>query len=108
MIALIEDNREAIEALCREHGVRRLSVFGSAASNRFDPTSSDIDILIDLGEYDDRVARRYLGLIVALEQLFSRTVEVVTEKAITDPDFRQELETTAEVVYDAETRQTAA
>lgn len=28
MIALIEDNREAITELCERHGVRRVAVFG--------------------------------------------------------------------------------
>jgi predicted nucleotidyltransferase len=33
----IEPRREALERLCREHGVQRLELFGSAASDRFDP-----------------------------------------------------------------------
>ncbi len=51
MIALIEDNREAIAELCRQFGVRRLAVFGSAAKGTFDPATSDVDFLVDLGNY---------------------------------------------------------
>ena len=36
MIALIEDNRDAIVALCERYGVRRLSLFGSAAKGTLD------------------------------------------------------------------------
>ncbi len=99
MIALIEDNREAIVALCERFGIRRLSLFGSAAKGTFDPATSDLDFLVDLGEYDPGVARRYLGLIFALEQLFDRHVDVVTERAVKDPDFRRELDATARVIY---------
>ena len=39
--------REAITALCREYGVARLEVFGSAArGSDFDPARSDADFLV--------------------------------------------------------------
>lgn len=34
MIALIEDNREAIVALCKQYGVQRLAVFGPPPTAR--------------------------------------------------------------------------
>jgi predicted nucleotidyltransferase len=108
MIDLIEDNREAIAALCRELGVRRLAVFGSAATGTFDPARSDVDFLVDLGDYDDRVGRRYMRLIVGLEDVLGRRADVVTERAVSDPDFRRELDATAEVIYGTATREAAA
>jgi uncharacterized protein with HEPN domain len=36
-------DREAIGGLCRKHGVRSLVVFGSALSEQFDDTRSDVD-----------------------------------------------------------------
>ena len=47
MIADIADNLDAIRALCREYGVARLELFGSAATDAFDPVRSDIDLLIE-------------------------------------------------------------
>ncbi|MDQ3539749.1 MAG: nucleotidyltransferase domain-containing protein [Chloroflexota bacterium] len=108
MIALIEDNREAIVALCEQFGVRRLSVFGSAAKGTFDPEHSDVDFLVDLGDYDDRVGRRYMRLIVGLEDLLGRRADVVTERAVSDPAFRRELDSTAKVIYGSATRTAAA
>ncbi len=108
MIALLEDNREAIAELCGQFGVRRLSVFGSAAKGTFDLATSDVDFLVDLGNYEDRVAKRFMGFVAALEDLMGRRIDIVTEKAVSDPDFRRELDATAEVIYGAETRQTAA
>jgi predicted nucleotidyltransferase len=108
IIALIEDNREAIVELCERFRVRRLAVFGSAAKGTFDPATSDVDFLVDLGDYDDRVAKRFMGFIVALEDLMGRRIDVVTEKAVADPDFRRELDATAEVIYGTATSETAA
>ncbi len=107
MIALIEDNREAIDALCQQYGVQRLAVFGSAVKDTFDPATSDLDFVVDLGGYERGVARRYLGLIVALESLFRRDVDVVTIHPGTSGTFRSELERTAITIYER-TRKTAA
>jgi predicted nucleotidyltransferase len=106
MIALIKDNREAIVALCEQYGVQRLAVFGSAVKGSFDPATSDLDFVVDLGGYERGVAGRYFGLIVALEKLFGRRVDVVTIHADTSDTFRKELERTAETIY--EVRRAAA
>lgn len=108
MIALIEDNRDAIVDLCERYGIRRLALFGSAAKGMFDPATSDLDFIVDLGEYDPGVARRYLGLIVALEQLFGRHVDVVTVRSIQSPAFRDEVKATSRVIYDATGRSAVA
>ena len=38
--------RDRIAAFCRERGIRRLSIFGSALSSDFGP-GSDIDVLVE-------------------------------------------------------------
>ncbi len=99
MIDLIEDNRDAIAELCRQYGVRKLAVFGSAVSGKFDLETSDLDFVVDLGGYERGVASRYLGLIVALERLLERTVDVVTIHSGTTDVFRHEVERTAQTIY---------
>jgi hypothetical protein len=47
MQPLIEASRAQLAQLCREHHVRRLEVFGSAARADFDPASSDLDFLVE-------------------------------------------------------------
>jgi predicted nucleotidyltransferase len=47
MQAVITENREKIAELCRAHHVRRLSVFGSAVRDDFDPERSEVDLLVD-------------------------------------------------------------
>ncbi len=43
----IKINERKIVAFCREHGIRRLSLFGSVLRNDFDPVQSDVDILVE-------------------------------------------------------------
>lgn len=56
MIALIVDNKDTIAELCRRYRIRRLDVFGSAATDTFNPESSDLDFIVNLGDYDATVA----------------------------------------------------
>lgn len=108
MIPLVADNKDAIVALCRQYGVRKLALFGSAATGAFDPASSDVDFLVDLGDYEPGVARRYLGLIVAMERLLQRDVDIITTHAVKSEWFREELASTATTIYDAVDRTAAA
>jgi predicted nucleotidyltransferase len=43
----IDAKREEIQDLCRRYQVRRLELFGSAVSDRFDPETSDRDFLVE-------------------------------------------------------------
>ena len=40
-------DKPTAKALCRELGVRRLDVFGSAVGDAFDVMSSDVDVLVE-------------------------------------------------------------
>ncbi len=53
MIAEISSHREELEEVCRRFHVRRLDLFGSAASDDFDPAGSDLDFLV---EFDPEAA----------------------------------------------------
>lgn len=86
---------EQVAALCREYGVLRLDLFGSAAKGAFDPATSDLDFVL---AFEDRglsgYARRYLRFAEALEILFGRPVDVIFDDAIRNPYFREEIEET--------------
>ena len=103
MIPLIEDNRAAIEALCRRFHVERLEVFGSAAEGDFDPQRSDVDFLVefragqDLGPW----LSHYFEFKSDLERLLGRTVDLVMPKAMRNPYFIREVNRTRRVLYAA-------
>jgi predicted nucleotidyltransferase len=89
---VVETHRAEIDELCRRYGVRRLELFGSAMSARFDPHLSDIDVLVEFAELDDRrYADAYFGLAAALEALLGRTVDLVVTSAVTNPYFLEDI-----------------
>jgi predicted nucleotidyltransferase len=82
-----------LAALCRRYGVRRLDLFGSAATGGFDPARSDIDMLVELpdlppGDYADA----YFGLLSGLESMLGRPVDLLTRAALANPHFRLRVE----------------
>jgi predicted nucleotidyltransferase len=101
MIDLITDNLEGIRSLCRAHGVVRLDVYGSAATGGFDQDTSDVNFVVDLGEYAPGTAFRYLDLIADLEDLLGRDVHMVTEGSIDDPLLSDIIANQRETVYEA-------
>ncbi|HEX4407998.1 MAG TPA: nucleotidyltransferase domain-containing protein [Xanthobacteraceae bacterium] len=102
MIADITQHREELAQLCRRFHVRRLDVFGSAARGDFDPTRSDIDFLVEFAPMTPSAyADAYFELKEALERLFDRPIDLVTDAAIRNPYFRQGVERTRAPLYAA-------
>jgi predicted nucleotidyltransferase len=99
MIALVDEKKPEIVALCKRFGIRSLDLFGSAATGTFDPAHSDLDFVVDLGPYDDAIADRYLDFAEALEALFGRSVDLVTEKSIRNPYLRYQVDTQKVRIY---------
>ncbi len=79
-----------------------MALFGSAASGGFDPARSDLDCLVEFGPLSPaRHSDNYFGLIEDLERLFGRPVELIESGPIRNPFFRDEIEKTKVVLYDA-------
>jgi predicted nucleotidyltransferase len=102
MKARIEQKREQLADLCRQHHVQRLALFGSALREDFDPEHSDLDFLVEfqslpVGTYADT----YFGLIDALESLFERRVDLVEAGSVRNPYIRREIEAHQETLYAA-------
>jgi uncharacterized protein len=102
MIDLVEKNRPQLEALCRKYDVRRLDLFGSGSREDFDPVKSDLDFVVEFNDFSIANAfDRYFGLIVDLEDLFGRRVDLVSYRAIRNPYFKQILDQTRVTRYAA-------
>ncbi len=100
MISILAQRRAEVEALCRRYHVRRLELFGSAASGEDRPGESDLDFLVEFdslppGAYADA----YFGLLEALQLLSGRPVDLVVGSAIKNPYFRQSVEHTKALLY---------
>jgi uncharacterized protein len=93
-------NRVALEAVCRRHHIRRLSLFGSTLKGSARP-DSDIDLLV---EFDPGREPGFLGLARIEEELSAlvgnRPVDLRTPEDLSR-HFRSEVVRTAEAQYGA-------
>jgi predicted nucleotidyltransferase len=102
MQKLIADKLPELEQLCKEHYVKQISLFGSAAHGAFSD-QSDIDLLVrfsdnlDLLEYADN----YFDFLDNLKQLFKREVDLVSEKALKNEILISEINNTKIELYAA-------
>ncbi len=93
--------RRSLAVICRRFRVERLYLFGSAANGQFDPECSDLDFLVTLEEQPPpEYADNYLGLAHALEELFGRAADLVTEGSIRNPYFRETVCASRQLLYE--------
>jgi len=93
-------HQESINLLCQKYGIARFEIFGSALREDFN-ADSDVDCLINFVENGGNHFERYFDFKYELEKLFGRNVDLVVEKAIRNPYFRQETNETKQLVYAA-------
>ena len=100
MIPGIEERMEDMKRLCIHHGVKRLDLFGSASTDRYDSDKSDLDFLVEFSpDVLHAYADAYFGLLESLEHLFGKPVDLVVGSAIRNPYFLQSVEKTRIPVY---------
>lgn len=96
----INQYEKIISRLCKDYGIARFEIFGSALGEDFG-TESDVDCLIDFAEDGGNYFERYFDFKDELEKLFGRKVDLVVEKAIRNPYFKQNVNETKQVIYAA-------
>jgi predicted nucleotidyltransferase len=100
--SIITENREKIADLCRQHHVRTLAVFGSAARDDFDPARSDVDFLVDFEPLSDLdYAPNFFSLLRSFDRLFGRRVDLLTPPSIRNPYLRESIEADKVPLYAA-------
>lgn len=96
-MARIDLDQAAVEAFCRKHGLRKLSLFGSVLRDDFRP-DSDVDVLV---EFRQGVRAGYLTMTAMereLSQLLGRRVDLRTPAELSRY-FRDDVLQAAEVRY---------
>ena len=76
---IIGNHKDQILAIASKHGAYNVRVFGSVAQGTADE-SSDIDFLVDLE--DGRSLFDLGGLLMDLQNLLQRKVDVLTEQSL--------------------------
>lgn len=101
--AAIAKHQAELERLCREYGVERLELFGSAVSGEFDPDHGDLDFLIefqsevDLGPW----MRHFFDFEDELRAMFECDVDLVFPKGIRNPYLKRSMDATRLLLYAA-------
>lgn len=82
---LLKDRRKRIREIAEKHGAYNVRVFGSFARGEASP-DSDVDLLVETGS---RTSAWFPGgLILDLQELLGRPVDVVTTTGL-NPDLRE-------------------
>lgn len=91
--------KKQINELCVNHKVKSLYAFGSVLTDHFN-NKSDIDLIVDFNEIDLLdYADNYFDLKFSLQEIFNRSVDLLEERAIKNPYFKQALNQKKELVY---------
>ncbi|MGV7235673.1 MAG: nucleotidyltransferase family protein [Nitrosomonadaceae bacterium] len=100
MTKIIENNRAQLVSLCKKYKVAELDVFGSAATDDFDPVQSDIDFLV---EFQETVIRdrfdNFFNLLNELKELFGRPIDLVEPGGLRNPYFIEMVNQTKRSLY---------
>ena len=78
-LELLQHKKDDIRRIAAKHGAYNIRVFGSVVRGEARP-DSDIDLLIEKGPTTSSWFPA--GLVLELEELLGRRVEIVTEKAL--------------------------
>ena len=88
-----------ISRLCYRHKVKHLYAFGSILTDKFND-KSDIDFIVDFEPIEIlQYADNYYDFKFSLEDILHRPVDLLEEKAIKNPYFKQAVNNQRQLVY---------
>ncbi len=88
-----------INALCVIHNVRHLYAFGSVLTSTFD-AHSDVDLIVDFKPFDVALyADNYYDFKFSLQEILKRPIDLLEDKAIKNPLFRESLNQQRKLIY---------
>lgn len=85
--------------LCERHRVKSLYAFGSVLTDTFNK-ESDIDLIVDFSQIEvEDYADNYFDFKFSLQDIFKRSIDLLEEKAIKNPYFRQSVNQQRQLIY---------
>jgi len=98
-MTLLDKYSSDIHKLCKNHKVKSLYAFGSVLTNQFTQTS-DIDLIVDFDNIDvSKYADNYFDFKFSLEDILKRPIDLLEEKAIKNPYFKNAISQKRQLVY---------
>jgi predicted nucleotidyltransferase len=95
----LDEYRAAIAKRCESHKLKRLYAFGSVLTDRLNP-GSDIDFVVEFSaitaeDYPDN----HFDFKFSLQDILNCRVDLLEEKAIKNPYFKQAVNQQRQLVY---------
>ena len=101
MIDIAEEQMARVRELCDEHGVVKLELFGSATTDAFDPARSDVNVIATFGNRGKGdLGDRFFAFCDAMEDVFGRTVDVLTSSTFDNPFMQRSVDRTIKTIYE--------
>lgn len=100
MTISVDNQQDEIAAACRQYGIERLFVFGSAIREDFKPGESDIDLLVEFGPMDvTKKFHVYLDAREAFRRIFKADVDLVMRGPVKKKIIAKEIDRTKKLIY---------
>lgn len=85
--------------LCKTYNVKTLYAFGSVLTDNFN-AESDIDLIVDFANIAvEDYADNYFDFKFSLQDILKRPIDLLEEKAIKNPYFKQTVNQQKQLVY---------
>ncbi|MGV3507785.1 MAG: nucleotidyltransferase family protein [Sphingobacteriaceae bacterium] len=95
----LQKHISTISSLCENHKVKSLYAFGSVLTDKFN-SESDIDLIVDFQPVDVlEYADNYFDLKFALQDVLQRPIDLLEDKAIKNPYFRNTINQQRQLIY---------
>ena len=99
-MTILDKHIDDINKLCSIHKVKELYAFGSVLTDKFN-NDSDIDLIVDFKPIDlIQYADNYYDLKFSLEDVLQKPVDLLEEKAIRNPYFREVVNKQRQLIYE--------
>lgn len=98
-MTILDNHKKDIKRLCEDHSVRNLYAFGSVLTSEFND-SSDIDLIVDFDPIELlQYADNYYDLKFSLQSILRRSIDLLEEKAIKNPYFKEAVNQKRQLIY---------
>lgn len=101
MNQIILEHKEELTKICESLHIKRMNVFGSAVSGKFNK-ESDIDFLIKFSEElsGEQYTENYFKLHYKLREIFNREIDIISESTLSNPFFIESINNSKELIYE--------
>jgi uncharacterized protein len=98
-MTILNNHIADIEKLCLAHKVKQLYAFGSVLTDKFS-NESDVDLVVNFEPIDVALyADNYYDFKFSLQDILNRPVDLLEEKAIKNPYFKQTINQQRQLIY---------